>query len=184
MIFNVAQLMKSPVGTSLEADIDEEEIQFGEEDLKVIGPITGHVRMRRINQGLLVDGWVDITLEMTCTRCLKVFEQPMHVLLEERFQPTMDVITGMPLPPIEEDDVFPIDDHHQIDLTEALRQQILLAIPMVTLCEEGCKGLCAQCGTNLNFGTCNCEPEVDSRMSILKTLLAQREEQAIDKMHE
>lgn len=183
MIFNVAQLMKSLVGTSLEADIDEE-IQLDEEDLKVVGPLTGHVRMRRINQGLLVDGWVDLTFELTCTRCLKVFEQPMHILLEERFQPTMDIITGMPLPPIEEDDVFPIDDHHQIDLTEALRQRILLAIPMATLCQEDCKGLCAQCGTNLNLGSCNCEPEIDSRMSILKTLLAQQEEKIIHKTHE
>jgi uncharacterized protein len=177
MIFNVAQLMKSIVGTSLEADIDEEEIDFGEEDLKVISPITGHVRMRRINQGLLVDGRVALTLGLSCTRCLKEFEQPTRITLEERFQPTMDVITGMPLPPIDEDDVFPIDDHHLIDLTEALRQQIVLAIPMVTLCEESCKGLCPQCGTNLNLSTCNCEPEVDSRMSILKTLLDQHEQQ-------
>src|SRR5450631_1474454 len=145
MIFNVAQLMKAQGGTSLEADIDEEEIQL-DKDLKVIGPLTGHVRMRRINQGLLVDGRVDLTLELTCTRCLKVFEQPVHALLAERFQPTVDVITGSPLPAINEDDVFPIDDHHQIDITEAIRQQIFLDMPIVTLCEEDCQGLCAQCG--------------------------------------
>lgn len=179
MIFNVAQLMKAQVGTSLEADIDEEEIQL-DEDLKVIGPLTGHVRMRRINQGLLVDGWVDLTLELTCTRCLKAFEQPMRVMLAERFQPTVDIITGTPLPPIDEEDVFPIDDHHQIDLTEALRQQIFLNLPMVTLCQEDCKGLCTQCGKDLNTGPCDCEPEVDTRMSILKTLLTQqKEEEAI-----
>jgi uncharacterized protein len=185
MIFNVAQLMKSLVGTSLEASIDEAEIQF-DEDLKVIGPLSGHVRMRRINPGLLVDGWVDLTLELTCTRCLKVFEQPMHVSFEERFQPTVDVITGTPLPAIDEDDVFPIDDHHQIDLTEALRQQILLDIPIVTLCQDDCKGLCAQCGKDLNLGPCSCTPEVDSRLSILKTLLQQHqdEEEPIHEPHE
>lgn len=169
MIFNVAQLMKSPVGTSLVSDIHEENMQL-DEDLKVIGPLVGHVRMRHINQGLLVDGWVDLTIELSCTRCLKQFEQSMHVLFEERFNPTVDVVTGMPLPPIDEDDVFPIDDHHLVDLTEAIRQQVLLDIPMVTLCKEDCAGLCAQCGKDLNLGPCNCEPEVDARLSVLKTL--------------
>ena len=170
MIFNVAQLMKSPVGTSLTADIKEDHVQL-DEDLKVVGPITGHVRMRRVNQGLLVDGWVDLILEQTCSRCLKQFEQPMHVTFEERFYPTFDVITGMPLPPIEEDEVFPINEHHEIDLTEAIRQTVLLAIPMVTLCNPDCAGLCSQCGHDLNLGACQCEPETDSRLNILKTLL-------------
>ncbi len=171
MIFNVAQLMKSPVGTSLTSDINEEKVQL-DEDLKIIGPVTGHVRMRRVNQGLLVDGWVDLRLDFTCTRCLKQFEQPMHITFEERFYPTVDVVTGTPLPPAEEDDVFSIDEHHQIDLTEAIRQTVLLAIPMVTLCQEDCAGLCAQCGHDLNLGPCNCVPEVeDTRLSVLKTLL-------------
>jgi uncharacterized protein len=172
MIFNVAQLMKEPVGAgaSLTAEIHEEQIQL-DESLKVVGPIDGHVRMRRVNQGLLVDGWVDLTLEIECTRCLKVFEQPMHVTFEERFHPMVDVVTGMPLPPIDEDDVFPIDEHHLVDLTDAIRQAVLLAVPMVTLCKEDCAGLCPQCGHDLNLGPCNCEPEVDTRLNVLKTLL-------------
>ena len=170
MIFNVAQLMKSPVGTSLISDIEENNIQL-DEDLKVVSPIIGHVRMRRVNQGLLIDGWVDLTLAFTCTRCLKNFEQPIHVTFEERFYPTVDVVTGVPLPPIEEDEVFPIDAHHEVDLTEAIRQNILVDLPMVTLCKEDCAGLCPQCGHDLNLGPCDCEPEVDTRLSVLKTLL-------------
>ncbi len=170
MIYNVAQLMKSPVGTSLTADIHEENVQL-DEDLKVIGPIVGKVRIRRVNQGLLVDGWVDVVLELTCTRCLKQFEQTVHLPFEERFYPTIDIVTGMPLPSIEEEDVFPIDDHHLIDLTEAIRQGVLLELPMVTLCKEDCKGLCSQCGHDLNLGSCDCKPEVDERFSALSALL-------------
>ncbi len=174
MIFNVAQLMKSPVGTSLEYDI-EENVQL-DNDLKIIGPITGHVRLRRINQGLLADGWVDLTLDQECTRCLKQFEQQMHVPFEERFYPTVDVITGAPqLPPADGEDAFPIDDHHQVELTETVRQHVLLEIPLVTLCKEDCAGLCSQCGKDLNEGSCACQPEVDSRMSILQTLLQNQE---------
>lgn len=170
MIFNVAQLMKSPVGGSFVSDIQEEHIQL-DEALKMVGPLTGHVRMRHINQGLLLDGWVDLTLEQSCTRCLQEFELPMHVTFEERFYPTVDVLTGLPVRDVDAEDAFPIDDHHLVDITEAVRQQVLLAIPMVILCKEDCAGLCAQCGKDLNLGACNCKPEVDTRFSILKTLL-------------
>lgn len=170
MIFNVAQLLKSSIGTSVEEDFEEEHIQL-DEDLKVIGPIIGHVRMSRISQGLLVNGWVDLTLELTCTRCLTQFEQPMHVPFEERFYPTIDIITGYPLPRPEEEDVFLINDHHEVDLTEAIRQQVLLDVPMVTLCKEDCAGLCSQCGHDLNAGPCDCVPPVDERLSVLNTLL-------------
>jgi uncharacterized protein len=170
MLYNVAQLMKSPVGTSLKYDINEENVQL-DSDLKVVGPVTGHVRLQRTNQGLLVDGWVDLTLELTCTRCLKEFEQPLPVKFAEQFYPTVDVVTGLPTPPFDEEEIFPIDDHHQVDLTEAIRQNVLLAIPMVTLCREDCKGLCPQCGKDLNFGPCECKPEVDARLSVLEKLL-------------
>ena len=170
MIFNVAQLMKAPVGTSLVNDFREEDIQL-DDDIEVIGPIDGHVRMRRTNQGLLVDGWVELTLELSCNRCLKTFEQPMHVDFEEQFYPTVDVISGMPLDPFDEDEIFPINAHHEVDLTEAVRQNVLLALPMVTICREDCKGLCPQCGQDLNLGSCECKPEVDARLSVLKQLL-------------
>ncbi len=91
MLYNVAQLLKADVGTSFQADIDEERIQL-DDDIKVIGPLKGHVRMRRVNQGLLVDGWVDLTLGLACNRCLKEFEHPMHVAFEEVFYPTVDVV--------------------------------------------------------------------------------------------
>ncbi|HYL42950.1 MAG TPA: DUF177 domain-containing protein [Ktedonobacteraceae bacterium] len=170
MLYNVAQLMKAAVGTSLEYDIHEEDIQL-DEDLNVVGPIDGRVRIRRTNQGLLVDGWVDLTLELSCTRCLKTFEQSMRIPFMEQFYPTVDILTGVTLPPSEEEDAFPIDDHHQVDLTEAIRQQVLLALPMVTLCSEDCKGLCSQCGHDLNLGPCDCQPEIDTRFSVLEKLL-------------
>lgn len=170
MLFNAAQLMKAQVGASLEADIHEEHIQL-DEDLTLSGPLTGHVRMRRTNQGLLVDGWIDLTIQLSCSRCLKEFELPLHMPFAEQFHPTVDVITGHMLPPIREEEVFAIDEYHQVDLTEAIRQQALLALPMMPLCEEDCKGLCSQCGRDLNLGPCDCQPVVDTRFSVLAQLL-------------
>lgn len=171
MLFNVAQLMKSQVGTSFVTDFWEEDKVELDDDFKVTGPIEGHARMRRTNQGLLVDGWVDLTLALNCTRCLKDFEQPMHVTFEEQFYPTIDIVTGMPTPAFDEEEIFPIDDHHQVDLTEAVRQNVLLALPMVTACREDCQGLCSHCGKDLNLGPCDCKPDVDQRFSVLEQLL-------------
>ena len=170
MIYNVAQLMKAPVGTTQVNDFHEEDFQAGD-DLKVVGPLDGHVRMRRTNQGLLVDGQVDLTLQLECDRCLKTFEQPMHVTFEEQFYPTVDVVSGLPLAPFDAEEIFPIDAHHELDLTEAIRQNVLTALPMVTLCQEDCKGLCPQCGHDLNLGPCDCKPPVDARFSVLEKLL-------------
>ncbi|HEY0752684.1 MAG TPA: DUF177 domain-containing protein [Ktedonobacteraceae bacterium] len=171
MLFNVAQLMKSIVGTSFVTDFQEDDEITLDNDLQTLGPIEGHARMRRTNQGLLVDGWVDLTLGLTCTRCLQDFEQPMHVTFEELFYPTVDILTGMPTPDFDQEEIFPLDDHHQLDLTEAVRQNVLLALPMVTLCKEDCQGLCSQCGKDLNLGPCACKPEVDQRLSVLEKLL-------------
>jgi len=170
MIYNVAQLMKAPVGTTQINDFHEEDLQAGD-DIQVVGPLDGHVRMRRTNQGLLVDGWVDLTLQLECNRCLKVFEQPMHITFEEQFYPTVDVVSGLPLASFDEEEIFPIDAHHELDLTEAIRQNTLTALPMVTLCQEDCKGLCSQCGHDLNLGPCECKPVVDARLSVLEKLL-------------
>jgi len=151
-------------------DFHEDDIQL-DDDIHVVGPLDGHVRMRRTNQGLLVDGWVDLTLELQCNRCLKEFEQPMHVTFEEQFYPTVDVVTGLPLAAFDQEEIFPIDPHHEVDLTEAIRQNVLTALPMVTLCREDCLGLCPQCGHDLNLGPCDCKPEIDARLSVLEKLL-------------
>ena len=170
MLYNVAQLLKAPVGSALEYPIHEEDVLL-DEDLKLVGPLDGHVRIRRTNQGLLVDGWVDLLLELSCTRCLAIYRQPLHITFMEQFYPTVDIVTGLALPSIDEEDIFPIDDHHLIDLTEAVRQHVLIAIPMATLCREDCAGLCSQCGHDLNLGPCACKPEIDSRFSVLEKLL-------------
>ena len=66
-------------------------------------------------------------------------------------------------------DVFPFDGE-KIDLEPLFREQFVLAIPFAPLCREDCKGLCPQCGTDLNSGTCSCEKPTDPRLAALKGL--------------
>ena len=62
-----------------------------------------------------------------------------------------------------------------IDLTDDVRQTVLLSVPLKLLCRENCKGLCPHCGVNLNSGTCNCsETAVDPRWEQLSRLAKQQ----------
>ena len=62
-----------------------------------------------------------------------------------------------------------------IDLTSIICEQIILQIPIKVLCREECKGLCQQCGANLNTSSCNCTSEsLDSRLAVLKNFVIKK----------
>jgi uncharacterized protein len=173
MIYNVAQLLKAPVGTSLRVDLDpSDRLELGEERVALAGDVSGSARLHRTNQGILADGTVTAPVRLQCDRCLEPFTTTVTFPLLEQFYPTIDVNTGVALPAIEDEMVFPIDQNHLLDLREAIRQNLLLALPMQSVCREDCAGLCPQCGQNLNEGSCDCVPEVvDDRFEALRALL-------------
>jgi len=172
MIYNVAQLLKALVGTTQVVDLDETDtLDLEDEAVKLAGSVKGRLRMRRTNQGILVDGPVEALVELECVRCLASFTRPIAFQLEEQFYPTIDVLTGLSLPESDNELIFPIDPNHQLDLREAIRQNLLLALPMQPICKEECAGLCPHCGKNLNEGPCNCPSPVDDRLSVLGDLL-------------
>jgi len=169
MIYNVAQLLKAPVGSDLRQDIDGE-VKLDDPTAATVGPVTGEVRFQHTNQGILASGTAEATVRIQCVRCLEDFEQPLEVEFSEMFLPTIEVLTGKPMPPITEDQGFPIDARHHLDLTELLRQQIILNLPDQPLCREDCLGLCAICGGNRNVRACDCETQEDLRWSALSQI--------------
>ena len=59
-----------------------------------------------------------------------------------------------------------------MDLSEIVINNILIGMPLKSLCRENCKGLCPKCGKDLNLGDCDCpKKEIDSRFAVLKELL-------------
>jgi len=176
MIYNVAQLLKAPVGTAQRVDLDsEDQLELDDDTAQLAGAVSGKVRLHRTNQGVFVDGTADVPVELECTRCLKKFTTVIPVPIRELFYPTIDVETGVPVPsPVDDDLSYPIDHNHVLDLREAIRQNLLLALPMKALCRENCAGLCPQCGQDLNEGSCDCVFEVeDDRFSSLRQLLGE-----------
>lgn len=156
MQVNVAQLLKGDIGSVRDYEVD------GVIDVTGDGkssPVRGEVSLTRTDRSILAKGVVDSGVELTCSRCLNQFNCPLTLNIEEEYFPTTDIISGASLPSSDEPDHFTIDEHHVLDLTEALRQCALLAIPMKPLCREDCAGLCPNCGRNLNLGPCKCPPQ-------------------------
>lgn len=173
MIFNVAQLLKAPVGTTMDVELDDEDhLELQDDEAELAGPITGRLRLHRTNQGVFATGTVTAPVHLSCTRCLKEFDTDITFPLREEFYPTIDVVTGAPVSAPDDPELsFPINRRHEIDTREAIRQNLVLALPMSALCREDCAGLCPQCGKDLNEGPCDCKPEVvDDRFAALRDL--------------
>ena len=168
MDMNVSQLLRDPIGSTRDFDIDEViDIAGDGQSHKV----HGECHLLRTQRSILVKCLLDTEVELTCNRCLGSFLQPLKVKFEEEFFPTLDVLSGASLPGPEESSAFTIDEHHTLDLTDAVRQYALLAIPMKALCKQDCAGLCPTCGKNLNEGRCDCPPQnTDPRWSKLAEL--------------
>lgn len=173
MIYNVAQLLKSPVGTTMDAELDNaDRLVLNDEEAQLAGPVTGRVRLHHTNQGIYVEGTAYVPVRLECTRCLKDFTTTLALPLREEFYPTIDVDTGLPVRMPESETAFPIDEHHQVDLREAIRQNLIINIPMRTLCREECQGLCPTCGRDLNTEPhTHAEEAQDERFASLRGLL-------------
>jgi uncharacterized protein len=124
-----------------------------------------------------VTGTAKTSLELTCSRCLEPFEIPVEASFELRYVP-QSANAGEGEREIEEDDLTTAYYREALlDVIELLREQFQLALPMKPLCSDGCHGLCAQCGVNLNRSTCSCAPAwEDPRLALLKGLLTRQKE--------
>jgi len=162
---NVSQLLQEPVGSTREYEINaaDEIIDDGKVD-----NVQGKCNLMRTQRSILVKCALDAGIELMCSRCLNKFHHPLKIKFEEEYLPTVDIHSGAPLPAPEESSAFTIDERHNIDLKEAVRQYALLAVPMKALCDEDCAGLCQKCGQNLNEGKCDCPAEdIDPRWAKL-----------------
>jgi len=146
MQINVAQLLKEPVGAKRNYEIDQ---LAGENDEN---HIKGRIELIRTSQGILAAGKFFADVKGPCSRCLREAKEQISFIMEEEFFPVIDITSGIHLhPPPEE---FTIADNHILDLSEAIRQYIIMATPTRLLCRPDCPGICPVCGQELAHGDC------------------------------
>jgi uncharacterized protein len=139
---------------------------------RVVTPVDLTFKVYKDQARYRLVGRVTTTLEQNCSRCLEPFRQAIDVPFDIRYLPQSEN-TGADEDEVEEDDLsdaFYRDE--QIDLMQLMEEQFYLALPMKPLHSEDCKGLCPNCGTNLNEHACQCEVRwEDPRLAGLKALM-------------
>jgi len=168
------------------SDIPEEGL-LQEADLPVLindaaGPDIAHVfiKIYRFGKRVLIEGTVKITVTVKCGRCLKDAPLPMDLTYREEYLPAGETGRQKEQELTNGELDLGFYDNDELDITELVREQVLLAVPMKPLCKEDCPGLCTFCGKDLKEGPCGCrKEETDPRLAPLakfKELLKDRKE--------
>lgn len=161
---NVGFLINSTIG--IYRDFLFEDISITSADGLVINAIAGKAKISRTPQGLFVEGDFTGNISLTCVRCLCEYSQPLAWEFDELFAFTHDNITDSGL-------LVPDDAH--IDLHPLIYDFAFVEVPIQPICHSGCKGLCIECGQNLNEKDCGHRSDEDSPFASLKNLLNKRE---------
>lgn len=142
-------------------------------ECRFTGPVRIAGRADRARELIDVNATVRADIRLSCSRCLNDFQ----TVLSENFSVTFSQERPQPdnVPePVEKEltaDEFGLIRFRGefIDLHESIQEQIVMMLPQRPLCSESCRGLCAQCGADLNQGECDCrQPVLDDRLAILK----------------
>ncbi len=128
--------------------------------------IEGEVRLTRLREAIIAAVEASGVVKLECVRCLRIYDQEFSVSFSEEFRQSVDLRTGILLDPAEDEDVETslINENHELDLAEVLRQEILVSLPMRPYCGDLCPGPdVTESGTG--------EEPVDARFSALAGLL-------------
>ena len=142
---------------------------------RIASPIDIEVQFQLPRPQVIMKGSCAVTLELACVRCLKEFVRPLEVRFRYIFWPKSKESH------VEEKDLDAEDievayykEGEPVDLRPLIAEQIYLKAPQYPYCQDSCKGLCVQCGANLNEQTCSCagrlKSETLSPFSVLKKL--------------
>jgi uncharacterized protein len=134
-------------------------------------PVTVEASLEKTGHELLLHASIQAPARLTCDRCLTEFVQTLSSSYNMYY-----VEEGSERGNLQPEEIqFLPPDNTIIDITDDVRQTVLLSIPLKILCSESCLGLCPSCGRNLNTGRCSCtREEVDPRWEKLRTLQMKR----------
>ncbi len=148
------------------------ELELDEERVTLVTPPRVAGRIQPSDSKVTIRGEATAELQVECDRCLKPLVIPVSSAFEVEYV-TPDIYkAGQAAELLDEDLSLSVFDGEVIDIDELVREQLLLALPVQTLCREECKGLCPECGGDRNLADCNClEVEIDPRWAGLKEIV-------------
>ncbi len=160
----------SPVEARFDEDAGPLNRLLGAE-CRLIGPLHVAVQYMRSGDDLLFDGTLTGELSGRCARCLDEFRLALHRPFSCVLLPAASATFGRETELRPEDLAASFYSGDTVDVSALVREELLLALPSPPLCRATCKGLCAQCGVNLNAELCDCRSGWnDPRLAVLSGL--------------
>jgi len=158
---NVGFILAESAGYQRVMQLDLPRVRLGGDlDLDYL---RGSVRLSRNSRGIFVQSSLEAAVIGECVRCLELTHVPVRFELEELFA----------YPPSAEEP-YSVEETGILDLGPLVREEAILAVPMVVLCRPDCAGLCPECGQNLNDGVCDCaQNTIDPRLAVLRSMLGE-----------
>ena len=169
MIFDIEEIGDEGLSFSLLLNKNQLEIDQAGLSVKVNIAVSG--TLTRVGEDVYLKGKVMTDVVASCSRCLDKLSCPIDSDLKSHFVSSDSQCISVGEVELHASDVdIEIYENQQIDLTQSIRDGILLAVPVICLCKKNCKGICSQCGKNLNQGLCKCSNEsfVDPRLEALR----------------
>jgi uncharacterized protein len=140
-----------------------DKLELNGEEVRFLEPVSGSVSFAEIGDKIAVKGHMKTSLELSCGRCLGSFGFPVNSDFALTLVPGTE---GQYL----EDAYTLVKD--ELDLSLVITEQLLFALPIGPVCQPDCKGLCPECGRDLNEGPCQCGSKlIDPRWDALNKLL-------------
>lgn len=141
-------------------------------EFRLAGPVSVEVSYYRAGTELFFAGEIEAPTIASCARCAEEFTTPNTRAFRYILVPRALSDNGNE----RGDDLeFTVYDGDEVDLTPLVQEQVLLALPTHPLCKEDCRGLCPQCGINLNEHRCDCKVgQPDARLAFLRNLKLSR----------
>lgn len=173
MMISVAPLLRQPVGSTEDHHVAESPIDPRGENAGLleadITSIDADIRATHTNPGALLEGDARATVAQQCARCLTAIDAPVEARFAEQYYATLNVENGSPMPEPPRD-AKTIGHDYRIDLVPLLREEVILATPQAPLCRPDCKGLCPECGRDLNEEPHEHDADADERWGALRSL--------------
>lgn len=163
LLLNLRHLESADAPIYLQDILEIDELLSSRNDIKAVTPF--EVKLK----ALLSAGVAQVTGECTgqmqfvCSRCLTEYKKKMNIPVEHALTKQEEIAAA------DREQRIHLVHGDKVELKEYVEEDILLAMPYVLQCKPDCKGLCTQCGNNLNESSCDCQVEtIDLRLEKLK----------------
>ena len=171
MVFNVEEVGAQGLHFNFKIKKEQLEIDKAGFDTNIDIDVSGF--LTRVDSDVYLEGKVATELILNCSRCLDLLIHTIGSNFKTHFTPSnpkllLDGETELSISDIDTE----FYDEHQISLIQSIRDGLLLAVPVIFLCSNDCKGICSWCGKKLNYEACECFDRslADPRLDVLKII--------------